>query len=259
MRKRKNQLNASNEVEMDVLENEMNETSAEVEFEEELEIDLSESKINLEFDELEDVTEVIDTDEKEDDISDDIELELLKEELDVDVDLSKDTVVDIEDQNDDDFSETAEDLDSDEAEGEQDEVNVRTELPQSNLDFTSINPSITNPVKRFGDAGLLSIIYSKNGTRLSLSKDLNEELNEPATVQFGFIGSELIVGEELGEEFTDYSLKKQGAKQIVYCKELIEQMKEFFELDFSTRTSVTFSDANYEILNGRIIARIQIS
>lgn len=131
--------------------------------------------------------------------SGDLELEVSDPELDKDIEHSNESVIDTEADNDDEFSETAESLDS-------------GDPPQSNLDFPSNNPSITNPVKPFGEVGLLSIIYSKNGTRLSLSKDLNEELNEPTTVQFGLIGSEFIVGEALGEEFTDYSLKKQGAK-----------------------------------------------
>ena len=195
----------------------------------------------------------IDVDELDSDFSDYIDEDQLEGELDVDFDIEDKT---------------------DEAESEVEGTEstekstilpppsqgVRENLfPKSTLSFESIRASVTNPVKRFGDAGILSIVNSKNGTRLALSKELYDKLDLPDSVQFGFIENELIVGKTIGDDYTNYDLKSQGAKQIIYCKELIAQVTESYSLDFSNRSSITVHEATYEMLNDNVIARIKMN
>lgn len=131
-------------------------------------------------------------------------------------------------------------------------------FPQSSLILEGIRPSVTAPVKRFGEAGVMSVVNSKNGTRVSWAKQLYQELGQPESIQIGFQKGELIVGATLGEGFTDYPLTQQGAKQIIYNKQLVHQITDAFELDFEDRSSITFYEASYEMLNGQVIARIRI-
>lgn len=131
-------------------------------------------------------------------------------------------------------------------------------FPPSSLILDGIRPSVTAPVKRFGEAGVVSVVNSKNGTRVSLAKELYHTLGKPESVQIGFQEGELIIGAALGDGFTDYSLTQQGAKQIIYNKQLVHQITNAFELDFEDRSSITFYEASYEMLNGQVIARISI-
>jgi len=112
-------------------------------------------------------------------------------------------------------------------------------------------------VNRFPNAGVASLVNSeKNGKRFILSREVHEKLGEPESVQVGYKDNQIIISERIADNYTSYGLKRQGAKQIIYNKELVEQMTDLFELDFSARTCITFSEVSYENLNDAIIAII---
>lgn len=242
MRKRKNQWNASNEVETDVLEVELNDTSTEVELDEEIEIVLSESEINLEFEELEDVTEVIDADEIEDDISDDSKLELLEEVIDVEVDSDDNT----------------EEVDQEARDPELTE-DKQEELEEVTFDPADLVAAVSNVVNRIPEAGVMSVINSvKNGKRVSISREIMNKIGQLDSVQMGFMKNGIVIGQYLSDTNTSYQLRTKGAKKLIYSKGLVEQITEYFSLDFSNRTSITFHEATYQKLDGNIVAVINV-
>ena len=252
MKKRRKQLNASNEVETNVMEVELNDATTEIEVDQDLELDLSDDQ---EFDQSDD----IDVDESDD------HNEPINATDDLDDELEFDSSDDVDVDSDDNTDEVEKEVEGTESTEKSiilpsSSQSVRENLlPKSTLSFDLIRASITNPVKRFGDAGILSVVNSKNGTRLSLSKELYEKIEFPDSVQFGFIENELIVGKTIGDDYTNYDLKSQGAKQIIYCKELISQVTESYSLDFSDRSSITVHEATYEMLNDNVIARIKMN
>lgn len=134
------------------------------------------------------------------------------------------------------------------------------QLEDASFLLEELLPSVSNPVNRIPAPGAVSIVNSeKNGKRVSIAAKVHDKLNEPETLQVGFIENNMVLAECLGDGYTSYSLKKQGAKHIVYSKDLVEQITEHCELDFTDRTSITFYKATYQRLNGQIIAIISMN
>lgn len=208
------------------------------------------------------------------------------EELDLDLDFDLDSDELSDDEIDQQLSEAMEDDDAeidDDVEEEEEEVNKDDdEATEVDLfDLSTFTPSVCNqPVKAFGEAGVLSIIHSKNGMRVTLSKELMEKLGNPVTVQIGLSDTQIVIAEYLGDGYTSYSFSKgdskssakSGAtkddsasvavsctKKIIYRSELVKQLKERYQLDFSNRTSITFRDAVYTKVAGIPVACITVN
>jgi len=145
-----------------------------------------------------------------------------------------------------------------------DETNGKTtedqeELEEITFDPSNVVPSVAKLVNRIPEAGVLSVVNSeKNGKRVSISSEVMNRLKNPETLQVGFLEGNLVIGRSLGDSYTSYTLKKQGAKQIIYSKELVEQMTDLCELDFSERTSITFPKASYQKMNDEVVALVSM-
>lgn len=109
-------------------------------------------------------------------------------------------------------------------------------------DFLS-SPSIKN----FGEAGDLSIIYSNNGKRFALSKEICIKIDNPNFVKIKFYNKGIVFINGDDDKNNAYELKSQGGKRIVYCGPLVKEVIEKFNLDFSNRSCRTFSGARVEI------------
>lgn len=151
--------------------------------------------------------------------------------------------------------EEQEELQEEELEEQQEE-----ELKEATFSLEDLTPSVTNVVNRNSYAGLLSLVKSKkNGNRASFAQLVLRALGYPKKVQIGFSDGRLFIGSYLGKEYTFYTLKEQGAKYVIYSKQLVEQIAEHCNLDFSNRTSITFTKVTYQKLNGQIIAIISLN
>ncbi|MED0665947.1 hypothetical protein P4T04_06400 [Bacillus badius] len=169
----------------------------------------------------------------------------------LDLDFSDDLNDDIELPDSMDFDESVQDSDPT-------EEDMEDELEEAAFDFSELVPSVSKPVNRIPDAGVLSVVNSKNGNRVSIASEVNNRLNEPNSVQVGFTEESMVIGQYLGEGYTSYDLKGQGTKRHIYSKELVEQITSHYQLDFRERTSITFSAATYQKLNGNIVAVISM-
>ncbi|WP_108668944.1 hypothetical protein [Peribacillus acanthi] len=153
------------------------------------------------------------------------------------------------------------DLD-DSKESKEDELlkQVKEDEEETELDLSAFIPSVSSQSNRvIGEAGIMSVIYSKNGMRVVPSKDLMEQLGNPKTVQVGLSDYHIAMAEYLGDDFTSYPCwSKSGAKSVIYRSELVRQIKDHFELDFQDRTSITFAKAIYKTNNGKPIALIEV-
>lgn len=192
-----------------------------------------------------------DDEEVETDWTDGLELEFSNEDFED---------VSFEDESDDDTAEEDEvEYDDDDAtEGQSEEQESEEQEELEDIDLAEFEPSVSNPVKRIPDAGVLSIVNSNNGKRVVISSDVMEKMQKPTTVQIGYSKDAIAISRELGSQYTPYTLKKSGAKSIIYCTELVKQITDYYGLDFSDRTSITFSDVTYRTLNGRIVALISV-
>lgn len=93
-------------------------------------------------------------------------------------------------------------------------------------------------------AGVCTVVNSeKNGKRVTISKELSDELGNIETVEIGFTENGIVVGNKLPENGTEFRFKKSGNKGVIYSSSLVDEVTEEFKLDFSNRVSITFVDA----------------
>lgn len=128
------------------------------------------------------------------------------------------------------------------------------------IDLSEFTPSVCSQKGRSVEkAGVLSVVYSKNGMRVVLSRELMERLNYPKTVQIGFSDHQIAIAEHLGDHYTSYPMSKSGAKSIIYRSELVKQIAERYRLDFRNRTSITLTEVKYKVNGGTTIAFINVN
>lgn len=96
-------------------------------------------------------------------------------------------------------------------------------------------------LRRSGRKGSLTMICSaKHGKRLMLSEELAETLELSGTVQIGFIGNQLVMGKHLPGNGSEFQLRRQGKKLIIYSAELIHIIAERQQIDFTDTVSHTW-------------------
>ncbi len=149
------------------------------------------------------------------------------------------------------------------------EENLNTEQVQKESKIEKISTDeievpLTNPKssKSKSSAGYVTIVNSpKNGRRLSISKEPLVELGwnletklEAIVLEFIADGIVLSLDENRDRKF---NLRKQGAKHIIYSKDLVNEVTDRFDLDFSDRVSITFTQGNLvELPDGRLAFKV---
>ncbi|ANS76118.1 hypothetical protein AWM70_17280 [Paenibacillus yonginensis] len=221
--------------------------------------ELDEDELDEDYSDEDDLDEE-DLDEDEPDEGDPDEDELDEDELDEE-ELDEDEL-DEDDSDEDDLDE--DELDEDEPdEGDPDEDDSEEYDPDEDVpdfDISDLTPSKSKQVKgRIPDAGVLSIVNSDNGKRVVISSGVAGKLQLAETVQIGFAPNFIIIAVQLGEGYTSYALKKYGAKKVVYSSELVQEVTNFHQLDFSGRTSITFSKVTYKTMQGKKAAFIHVN
>ncbi|MDC0765259.1 hypothetical protein POF51_31575 [Brevibacillus sp. AG] len=179
--------------------------------------------------------------ETEDDLIDQEELELPEFDMEFDELNDEDNLAEPNDLDDEevDRNESSEDIDS--------------------PDLSEFTPSVCEQTGRtVGQSGVMSVVNSKNGVRVALSKELIERLGHPKTIQIGFSDHLIAISENLGDRYTSYTMQKSGPKSIIYRSKLVKQITEKYRLDFSNRTSVTFTEVSYKSLGDKIVALISV-
>lgn len=115
------------------------------------------------------------------------------------------------------------------------------------FDLTTLRQPESVNLSTNSQAGVLSIISSKrNGKRIVLSEKIMTELDNPENVQFAFDSSTIAVAECLPDNDKSFNIKISGKKGIVYAANLVDEVAEELQLDFSDKTSITFYDAEYD-------------
>ena len=98
-------------------------------------------------------------------------------------------------------------------------------------------------------AGYLTVINSKNnGRRIELRKEVADKLKLEDAISVAYDSESAILFKPT-DDFESVSFKacKQSSKSVVYSCELVAELTQFFELDFSDRVSYTFVDGVFEV------------
>ncbi|MDU0324131.1 hypothetical protein RWZ02_15765 [Clostridium butyricum] len=111
-------------------------------------------------------------------------------------------------------------------------------------DFKAVKSRENSKHKRTSN-GAISIINSRSGKRLILAKALINKLSNPHKVVIGFSKDKLAIGKELPNNENYFTLRDSKGRAIIYSSDLVKEISEHFKLDFSDRTTITFSEVKY--------------
>lgn len=130
------------------------------------------------------------------------------------------------------------------------------------IDFSKVkSPKSKCKSKGVTSAGVMSIIKSKCGNRLSISPPVFKRLDNQKKIQLGFCEKHILIGTNLPEIYEKNVVKQEGKKSIkglIYNTGLINEIVDHFNLDFQGRTSMTFQEVRYESYKGKEVAYITI-
>lgn len=107
------------------------------------------------------------------------------------------------------------------------------------------NSEAKNKTRVGSNPGILSIVSSKDGKRLSFSNEVMEELENPVKIQIAMDDENLAISENLPDNENYFNVKLTGKKSIVYAADLVNEIIEHFDLDFSDVVCMTFHEVVY--------------
>ena len=116
--------------------------------------------------------------------------------------------------------------------------------------FQYIEPMRAVHVKaKKGVDGVISIINTpKHGKRVVFGKKIQNILDLQAEVFMCKVGDELAVaGKAVREQFSKYSLCESGGRKVIYCASLVDELTEFFSLDFTNHACATLTCYRREV------------
>lgn len=107
---------------------------------------------------------------------------------------------------------------------------------------------------------LLTVVHTKrNGMRIAISPMVMTQLGSPETIQVAMGEDGIALAAYLPDNQTSFEVKKMGNKAVIYCAPLVREVTEIFDLDFSDRTSISFSEISYmQTVEGHRIAFFQL-
>lgn len=129
------------------------------------------------------------------------------------------------------------------------------------IDWSVLKPTKSKASEKVGgEAGICTIVNSKqNGNkRIALAQKLLDEIDNPEVVQVGIMPIGIAIGAKIPTEASTFTVRKLGAKKVLYAGALVEEITQEFELDYSRRTCITFQKVKYDTVGGYKVALIII-
>ena len=84
------------------------------------------------------------------------------------------------------------------------------------------------------------------------------ELNNAEELSISFSDDSIAVAERLPNNDNSLKVKRSGNKGVIYSAGLVSEITDKYGLDFSNRTSITFTEVKYVKSNGCTVAIIKI-
>ncbi|MDD9280866.1 hypothetical protein PVN34_20300 [Bacillus thuringiensis] len=133
---------------------------------------------------------------------------------------------------------------------------AQKELDEQLEEFLSTKVKAFSSVGNRG-ASFLSIVKADTGTSIRLTKDVTAKLNNPTRLSVGFTGAYLVLCNADELNVSSYKGSFKNARTIVYNTGLVEAIIKQFNLDFSNKTSISFSEGYYT-QQGRVILYVKL-
>lgn len=130
---------------------------------------------------------------------------------------------------------------------------VNETTPEVTNDLQILQDIIANNnIKKFNSVsnkrgGYISIVKSTNGTRLTISKKVNEHLGFPEELFIGFENEYLIIFNAKGLDASNVKLQSNNKQKLtIYNTGLVNLIIEQFNLDYTEKTSQSFTDGHFK-------------
>lgn len=130
---------------------------------------------------------------------------------------------------------------------------VNETTPEVTNDLQVLQDIIANNnIKKFNSVsnkrgGYISIVKSTNGTRLTISKKVNEHLGFPEELFIGFENEYLIIFNAKGLDASNVKLQSNNKQKLtIYNTGLVNLIIEQFDLDYTDKTSQSFTDGHFK-------------
>ncbi|MEK4840980.1 hypothetical protein [Bacillus sp. FSL L8-0152] len=133
---------------------------------------------------------------------------------------------------------------------------AQKELDEQLEEFLSTKVKAFSSVGNRG-ASFLSIVKADTGTSIRLTKDATAKLNNPTRLSVGFTGAYLVLCNADELNVSSYKGSFKNDRTIVYNTGLVEAIIKQFNLDFSNKTSISFSEGYYK-QQGRVILYVKL-
>ncbi|UBR29384.1 hypothetical protein LCG60_22610 [Bacillus sp. SD-4] len=133
---------------------------------------------------------------------------------------------------------------------------AQKELDEQLEEFLSTKVKAFSSVGNRG-ASFLSIVKADTGTSIRLTKDATAKLNNPTRLSVGFTGAYLVLCNADELNVSSYKGSFKNDRTIIYNTGLVEAIIKHFNLDFSNKTSISFSEGRYE-QQGRVILYVKL-
>ncbi|AND10774.1 hypothetical protein Bt4C1_27325 [Bacillus thuringiensis serovar alesti] len=133
---------------------------------------------------------------------------------------------------------------------------AQKELDEQLEEFLSTKVKTFSSVGNRG-ASFLSIVKADTGTSIRLTKDATAKLNNPTRLSVGFTGAYLVLCNADELNVSSYKGSFKNDRTIVYNTGLVEAIIKQFNLDFSNKTSISFSEGRYT-QQGRVILYVKL-
>lgn len=140
------------------------------------------------------------------------------------------------------------------------ESNQKTSVGQA--DYSALNfrapKSKPSPKAAGGPSKLTIVNTAKNGKRLMIADDVLEAVNADTEVQIAINDEGIAIGNGLPSDITAFTLRKSGKKGVIYSTELVEELTDLFDLDFSDKSSISFPEITYLSIGDQLAAFIAL-
>ena len=130
---------------------------------------------------------------------------------------------------------------------------------KESVDLDSFKPSESKSInKGIAEAGIMSIINSKTGKRIIVSREIMEKLNKPERIVMSFSEDKIAIGEQLPNNDNYINIKVLKSKAVIYSAGIVKEITDLYKLDFSNKTSITFLDVEYVKYEENVVAIITV-
>lgn len=140
--------------------------------------------------------------------------------------------------------------------------NPQTKQPSKVLDILGqdYRPSVSRQSSRTtSKKGAVTVVSTKgNGKRVAIDQEVINKIGSPERVQIALNDVAIAIGERVTPDDNYFNLRKAVNKAVIYSSQLVAELTEAFELDFTKTTSISFQDVSYQKVGSRDIAIVKM-